>query len=132
MQIKTIKILNRSLEITYIDGNNKILNKTLEKYFNEILLDSLTTYRGRINAIKEKYHFKKYVPIYISSNCCFIPISKLDDINNMFINVYTILDICKINDKTKITFIDNTSIVINKKYQQYISIIKRAISIKLN
>ena len=126
MQIKTIKILNRSLEVTYINGLSEIIYKTLETFFNDLLLDSLTTYKGRINAIKNKYHYKKCVPIYITSNCCFIPTTKLDDIDNLFINVYAILNIINQNDKTKIIFKDNTSIIINKRYQQFIINVKRA------
>lgn len=87
---------------------------TIAKYFDSLLLDQLTTYEGRIKAIKIKYSFIKQTPIYIDNSMCFVPIYNKKDIENIYVNVKSIKYLQKSSLGTKIIFIDNSIVNINK------------------
>ena len=57
--INYIEILNNKTIKIYETREIKVLNLSFEKYINELLLNDLTTYTGRIEAIKKKYNYRK-------------------------------------------------------------------------
>lgn len=117
--INYIEILNRQIKI----NGKKIINLTFEKYINNLLIKDLTTYQGRINSIKEKYNYRKLVPIYISLGLCLIPICNKKSINNLYINIYSI---SSLTGFTTITFKDNQILNVDKNIRTIKSYIKRA------
>ncbi len=99
-------------------GNKEIkLLEKIDKVFNKWCLDSLTTYKGRMEAIKQKYQLKKLVPVYIDKDLMFFPINNKKDVDNIYINVLNILKIEKENDLTKILFKNDYVLYINKSYK---------------
>lgn len=123
--INYIKILNNKTIKIYETREIKVLNLSFEKYINELLLNDLTTYTGRIEAIKKKYNYRKLVPIYINDTICFIPLENIE-YNSIYINVYSVYKI--IYDK--IIFIDGSSLLIYKNHQTISNNINRARGIK--
>lgn len=99
-------------------GNKEIkLLEKIDKVFNKWCLDSLTTYKGRMEAIKQKYQLKKLVPVYIDKDLMFFPINNKKDVDNIYINVLNILKIEKENDLTKVLFKNDYVLYINKSYK---------------
>lgn len=123
--INYIEILNNKTIKIYESREIKKLNLSFEKYINELLLNDLTTYTGRIEAIKKKYNYRKLVPIYINDTICFIPLEN-KEYNSIYINVYSVYKI--IYDK--IIFIDGSSLLIYKNLQTISNNINRARGIK--
>lgn len=117
--INYIEILNRQIKI----NGKETINLTFEKYINNLLIKDLTTYQGRINSIKEKYNYRKLVPIYISLGLCLIPICNKKSINNLYINIYSI---SSLTGFTTITFKDNQILNVDKNIRTIKSYIKRA------
>ncbi|MBR2891721.1 MAG: competence protein ComK [Bacilli bacterium] len=117
--INYIEILNRQIKI----NGKKIINLTFEKYINNLLIKDLTTYQGRINSIKEKYNYRKLVPIYIDLGLCLIPICNKKSINNLYINIHSI---SSLTGCTTITFKDNQILNVDKNIRTIKSYIKRA------
>jgi competence protein ComK len=86
--------------------------------FDEWCIDTLSTYKGRLDAIKKKYHLKKQVPIYINTDLMIFPIKNKKDIDNIYINALNILNIdADINGFTVIKFINNQQIEIEKEHK---------------
>ena len=121
-------ILEKTKKI-YIN-NKEILNCSFVEYIEIILLDQLTTFDGRIRATKKKYNFYKLTPIFISHDICFIPINNTKDFERVYINIYTIIEMQKINKKTLIKFVDGTSVIIKKEFNCILNNYKRALIIK--
>ncbi len=99
-------------------GNKEIkLLEKIDKVFNKWCLDSLTTYKGRMDAIKQKYQLKKLVPIYINKDLMLFPINNKKDVDNIYINILNILKIEKESDLTKILFKNDYVLYLNKSYK---------------
>lgn len=121
--INYIQILNREIKI----NNKTVIQKTFEQYLNSLLIKDLTTYKGRIDAIRIKYNYRKLIPIYICEDLCLIPIENKKSIDNLYLNIYSIK---YIDITSNIIFNDNTIIKLDKKYHIIKKYIKRALTIK--
>ncbi len=116
---KDILYLKKSNRATLLYfKNNKVeeVPYTLEKLLDNYCYQDLTTYEGRIEAIKKVYHISKHVPIYLSENIVLIQSKNKKELDNIYINSYNILDMIEDNNKTQITFSDNSVILLNVKY----------------
>ena len=123
--IKYIEILSNKTIKIYKTTEVEVLNLSFEKYLNVLLLKDLTTFNGRIEAIKKKYKYKKLVPIYIDDTMCFIPVENIE-YNSIYINAYSIYKITY----QKIIFIDGSSLSIYKNLKTISNNINRAKAIK--
>lgn len=123
--IKYIEILSNKTIKIYKTKEVEVLNLSFEKYLNVLLLKDLTTFNGRIEAIKKKYKYKKLVPIYIDDTMCFIPVENIE-YNSIYINAYSIYKITY----QKIIFIDGSSLSIYKNLKTISNNINRAKAIK--
>lgn len=123
--IKYIEILSNKTIKIYKTKEVEVLNLSFEKYLNVLLLKDLTTFNGRIEAIKKKYKYKKLVPIYIDDTLCFIPVENIE-YNSIYINAYSIYKITY----QKIIFIDGSSLSIYKNLKTISNNINRAKAIK--
>ncbi len=124
--INYIKILNRQIEI-HENCKIKIVDQTLNKYLNRILIDDLTTLKGRMDAVKNKYQFKKLIPLYINETLCLMPIDNKKSINNIYINIKSINFI---KDSTTIVFYNGEELKINIKKSLITKYIERAFLIQ--
>lgn len=116
-EILYIKQGNRETNI-YTTNNIIHISKTIENVFDEWCIDTLSTYKGRLDAIKKKYHLKKQVPIYINTDLMIFPIKNKKDIDNIYINALNILNIDEdINGFTVIKFINNELLKIEKEHK---------------
>jgi hypothetical protein len=103
--------------IIYTIKKELIVTENINKIFDKWCLESLTTYKGRMEAIKRKYHLKKLVPIYINKDLMLFPINNKKSVDNIYINVINVLNICDMKDKSKIIFKNQEYLIVNKKYQ---------------
>jgi competence transcription factor ComK len=90
--------------IIYTSDKEIVSQENIYKIFDDWCLVSLTTYEGRIEAIKKIYQIKKLVPIYINQDLMLFPIENRKSVENIYINVTKITKICDIDNKTKIFF----------------------------
>ena len=121
--INYIKQIDKQLIIFYENNTPKIYKESIETYIDNILLNDLTTYKGRLDAVKKKYNYKKLIPIYINQYICLIPLYSLKSEYNLYINIYNILDI---NGSTIIAFKNGMKIKINKQIKTIKDYVKRA------
>ena len=105
---------------------------TMEEYLNKVLLNQLTTLKGRLDAIKKLYGFRKLVPLYITNTLILFPINNLKDYENIYINAVNIINIYKHGSKTVIEFQGSTKLCVNKNCSQVIKYYQRALSINHN
>lgn len=120
MKYKEILYIKQGNRETIIYTTNNIIHisKTIENVFDEWCIDTLSTYKGRLDAIKKKYHLKKQVPIYINTDLMIFPIKNKKDIDNIYINALNILNIdADINGFTVIKFINNELLKIEKEHK---------------
>jgi competence protein ComK len=120
MKYKEILYIKQGNRETIIYTTNNIIHisKTIENVFDEWCIDTLSTYKGRLDAIKKKYHLKKQVPIYINTDLMIFPIKNKKDIDNIYINALNILNIdADINGFAVIKFINNELLKIEKEHK---------------
>ena len=115
--------------IIYTSDKEIVSQENIYKIFDDWCLVSLTTYEGRIEAIKKIYQIKKLVPIYINQDLMLFPIENRKSVENIYINVTKITKICDIDNKTKIFFKNCDSIIVNKKYQLVNNYYQRCLNI---
>lgn len=128
-------------EILYIkQGNREILIHTskekiridlrLDKLFDKWCLEELTTYKGRMEAIRKKYQLKKLVPIYINKHLMFFPTNPKKDINNIYINPLNILEIVRdVENKTIVVFKNKEKLFIDKDFESINRYYQRSLNI---
>lgn len=105
---------NRSTVIHYINNESEVVEVLPERYLNNLYLNELTTLKGRIEAIKTKYHVIKNTPIYIKENLVLFPTHNKKSINNIYVNSIYIKHIESSMDRSKVIFYDNQEILIDK------------------
>ena len=130
MEIKYIIKLNRELKVATLDVGDIYIPKTFNQFMDNLLLNDLTTYEGRISATKQKYHLIKQTPIYINDNCVLISTASARNLDNIYLNIKTILLLEEKGTSTIITFLDQTTISIPFKRRHITSLIQRAQVIK--
>lgn len=132
MKYKEILYIKQGNRETIIYTLNKVvhISKTIESVFDDWCIETLSTYKGRIEAIKKKYHLKKQVPIYINKEVMLFPIKNKKDFDNVYINALNILMIDEDkNGFSKINFINDKHLIIEKEYKTIQKYYEKAISI---
>lgn len=120
--------MNNNKNILYITQGNRetiihtidekiVVRDSLEKLIDKWCINYLTTYKGRLDAIKQNYHLKKLVPIYINKDLMLFPIDNKKSIDNIYVNIINIQDITDMLENTKLIFKNQEYIIVNKKYQ---------------
>ncbi|XMB86953.1 competence protein ComK [Mycoplasmatota bacterium WC44] len=88
-----------------------ILDISTNKFINDLCIQGLSTYKGRIDAVKIKYGFKSLVPIYVSEDCLLFPTVSPRNYECIWINYFKIKHI----KKNQIIMKDNNKIDIRDK-----------------
>lgn len=113
---------NRSTNIVYFN-DTKIINDSLYPFLNKICLNELTTYNGRIEAIRLVYNIHKFIPIYINQNIILQPLYQKRSWNQTFVNICNIKEVKKDRLNSLIIFKNNLQLIVEVPYlklKQYI------------
>lgn len=124
------KFYNQTI-VKKINQEEYLIDEKVEDLFDKILLKQLTTYDGRIEAIKKVYHIYKHIPIYIDYNLVFIQIFNKKQYNNIYINICRIIDMIKDGEDTIIIFDDGFRIKITKPYHIFKKYYNNSLKINL-
>ena len=127
-QINFIKTYTNKIIINNVD----IYLQSIERYFDDRLLNQLTSYKGRIDAVKRKFKIQKLIPVYIDNSNIFVPINNLKEYENIYINAARVIKTVAKGKSTIVYFIDKTKLEVNKNENLIIKYISRAISINHN
>ncbi|MGI6781548.1 MAG: competence protein ComK [Acholeplasmataceae bacterium] len=85
----------------------------------QICLQNLFTYEGYIKAVTKIFSKKYNIPVYIDQNHMFIPIRRVRDYENTWINYATVLTYEPYENQVLITFKDYDRLIINMKYNLF-------------
>lgn len=88
----------------YQNGQSFICNKTMNYMINMWCIDHLFTYQGYREAVSKKLHIKHLIPIYLCETNAFIPIKRVKDYDNIFINMHAVFSFIGNSYETVITF----------------------------
>ena len=99
-----INDLKVSVEV-YYSGKLEKIDKTFDKFINELCLIYLSTVDGRKEAFKKIFGYKYNIPIFVSEKMLFLKVS-----NNIWINVYQIKEIIK-KEKDLVLILSNNEII---------------------
>ncbi|MFH5881993.1 competence protein ComK [Liberiplasma polymorphum] len=110
-----------------------VLEKGLIQFINTLLIKELTTFDGRIEALKKQCSLKYNVPIYINHKLCLFSLTPLRDTDVICLNVHAIQAIIEQEiNKTMIIFNSNETLILNynyrlvkKRYDRTIQIIEK-------
>lgn len=81
---------------------------------NNYCLKDLTTIEGRMKATSQVFNIRKHIPIYLSENLVLIPTKNKKEIDNIYINCYSVIDMIKDEEKTKVIFSDFSELIVNQ------------------
>lgn len=122
--------LDEHLVIETINGQ-EVFKDTFEQFMMPYCLAYLTTLKGRLDAIKIKYHWRKQVPLFIDSELVLFPIANQKDLNNIYINAYNIKRISSIDvQKSQIFFKNGHTLLVSKSAKMVEKYYLRALSIE--
>lgn len=84
-----------------------------------LCLQNLFTYEGYLKAATKIFNVKHNIPVYINKDNLFIPIKRVRDYDNIWINYQMVVTYYKTQDKTTVVFNDYEKIIINLKYNLF-------------
>lgn len=100
--------------IKKINSSEFVVNIDIYELFDNYLLKQLTTLKGRLDAVSKVYHINKNIPVFLDNNLVFIQIFNKKQHNNIYINVYKIIDMIKDKENTVIIFEDGSKLFVEK------------------
>lgn len=89
MEIVYIKRIYEGISVKY-ETYKEIYDTSIKKFLNELCIENLSTFDGRINAVRIKHNIKSLVPLYVSNECLLIPTSSIRNYECVWINYYMI------------------------------------------
>ncbi len=114
LDILYLKKGNRSTTIKLKNNQEILINNTLKEVLNNYCLKDLTTIEGRMKATSQVFNIRKHIPIYLSENLVLIPTKNKKEIDNIYINCYSVIDMIKDEEKTKVIFSDFSELIVNQ------------------
>lgn len=93
------------------DNNFTIIKK--------LCIGNLFSYEGYIKAINKIFSKKHNIPVYINDKNIFIPIKRIRDYDNIWINYATILTYRSDNEKVIVIFKDFDELMIDLNYRLF-------------
>lgn len=112
-----IYLLSSSLSsdtyIYYGDNNYRLFQDKVNTFLNQVLIDDLTTLKGRLKAIRIKYGMRKNIPIYLNNYLVFFRL--IEDDKLIYINAMMVLRLTKDGDNTVIYFKNDSKLLVKRK-----------------
>lgn len=103
---KIIYITNN--EIIFYDNSKKQINVKLDKLFDSICLNEMTTLKGRKEAIKILFGYHNNPPLYLTKNIVLIRVEDALKNTTVYLNVTYIKNIKQEGINCKVSFMNNT------------------------
>lgn len=86
----------------------------------EMCISHLFTYDGYLKACKKVFHLTQLVPVYVSEEIMMMPTGRVRDYETIWINLAAVIDAEPFLEKTRLTFNNQATIVINISYNKYL------------
>ncbi|HPX71689.1 MAG TPA: competence protein ComK [Acholeplasmataceae bacterium] len=90
----------------------------------KLFIENLCTYEGYIKAVSKTFNIKHNIPVVINKDNLFIPLKRVRDYDNIWINYASIITYKQSNNMTTIIFSDYEELIINLKYSLFIKRVK--------
>lgn len=85
----------------------------------KLFIENLCTYEGYIKAVSKTFNIKHNIPVVINKDNLFIPLKRVRDYDNIWINYASIITYKQSNNMTTIIFFDHEELIINLKYSLF-------------
>lgn len=121
MKILYIVDLLKKVKVVY-DFKNEVYEKSCQTFLNELCLEELSTFRGRVDAVKKVFLYKYNAPLFVNEKNIFL---KVMASFNVWINIVEIDKIYKENEKVIITFLSGKVLKINTSYRTFMKNYKK-------
>lgn len=120
-----IEYIKHEQQMTYIYQDTQIEKQKQSVMFviKKLCLEHLTTYEGYVKAIQNKYDKHHLIPLILSNELSLIPIMRVREYDNIWINACAIKSIKTITNGVMITFLSENTLKIDKN----ISFLKNSI-----
>lgn len=100
-------------------NQDKIMRTTLLKHINNLCIENMATYEGRITAAKKLLNIKSNIPIYISKKLILYPIISIREYDTVLVNYSEVLSIKKVDMiHTKFIFTNLDEKILKVSYQK--------------
>ena len=74
----------------------------LKQVLNRLLLSELTTYQGRLDALRVRTGWMRDVPLFINPHCCFFVTTAHRDCNAVYVNCVEVVSIRPSNSTSSV------------------------------
>jgi len=98
-----------------------------------LFIKNLCTYEGYIKAVNKTFNIKHNIPVVINKDNLFIPLKRVRDYDNIWINYAAVITYKQSNNMTTIIFFDHEELIINLKYSLFtkrVELLKKIIRYK--
>lgn len=102
---------NNSLVRIYTTHQDSIPKMSAQKYLDQLCQKQGSSLIARRNYYQEKMNIYKFIPIVVSKEEIYFPISNIKNYDCIWVNYFAIQKIVYIKKECIITFMDNTSLV---------------------
>lgn len=127
-----IEYIKHEHQKTYIYQNDKtdIVSESVFFVIRKLCLDHLVTYEGYIKAIQVKYQKKHLIPLVLSNEISLIPLLRVRDYENIWINSAQIKALQVKKYGFSITFMSGNTLEVSKSITSFKNAINLANMIK--
>jgi competence protein ComK len=105
----------------YLGGDNKVVQKGIKDYLNQLCIKNLSTFDGRKYAASKLLNKSRLVPVYINKNVLLIQTKSLRMESVCFINYFAIHFIESFGKHCIITFHDGSTLEINLSHKLFLN-----------
>lgn len=116
--------------LIYKNGIVSQSNGTNLSYIKKICIEHLFTFEGYIKAVQKKFGKRYKIPLFIDCNLMLIPLKRIRDYDNIWVNVAAISDIFEQNNTIEIVFESQRKLQLNismkslRKQIKYLEVIR--------
>ncbi len=94
------------------------LSSGMQSVFNSLCLKELTTFKGRMDALKKHFERRYNLPVYINETMCFYGSAPIRRPEAVYVNFFDVLSLRDLGGRTEILFKDLSVLLLDVPYER--------------
>ncbi len=95
-------------------ASRRIFRGSPKALLETLLQDELTTFEGRLEALKRRFGWRRNVPVYIDEERCFFLSASSREVDTLWVNAPRVVAIHSIPTGARIDFFSGTSVELSR------------------
>lgn len=113
----TMKYITRDIQgVLIVSNEQKVLQRGLRQYLNDLCLQEFSTFEGRIKSVQQRFQLYTNIPVYINAMCLLVPTKSIRETDVVYFNYHRTIGIQKVEENCRILFDDDSTLLISTSY----------------